>query len=231
MFTSKRTRTAALTAAFLLPLAAAACGTNESAAPEASGGASDMASAPASSAPASPSSSPSDMASSSPSADMSSDAPFGAACSEVPTEGEGSVDGMSDDPVATAASNNPLLTTLVAAVTEADLGDTLNSAEAITVFAPIDSAFEEVPADTMDAAMGDPSGLLTDVLTAHVVGERLSPDMLAGEHETLNPDQPVTVEGSGEDFTVNGEAMVVCGNVQTANATVYLIDTVLLPAS
>ena len=69
------------------------------------------------------------------------------------------------------------------------------------------------------------------VLTGHVVGEKLTPMTLAGEHETLNKEQGVTVEGSGEDFTVNGDAKVLCGNVQTANATVYIIDTVLLPAA
>jgi len=73
--------------------------------------------------------------------------------------------------------------------------------------------------------------MLTAILTEHVVGQKLGPDMLAGEFETLNPKQGVTVTGSGEDFTVNGDAKVVCGNVQTANATVYIIDTVLLPKS
>ena len=57
----------------------------------------------------------------------SSDEPFGAGCSAVPAEGEGSFTGMTDDPVATAASNNPALSTLVQAVTAANLGDTLNS--------------------------------------------------------------------------------------------------------
>ena len=61
---------------------------------------------------------------------------FGAACSAVPADGAGSFDGMAADPVATAASNNPVLSTLVTAVTEADLVDTLNGAEDITVFAP-----------------------------------------------------------------------------------------------
>jgi uncharacterized surface protein with fasciclin (FAS1) repeats len=84
---------------------------------------------------------------------------------------------------------------------------------------------------TLKKALGEPKGLLTDVLTAHVVAGRLSPDQLAGEHQSLNKSQPVTVTGSGESFTVNGEAMVVCGNVQTANATVYIIDKVLLPKS
>ena len=158
-----------------------------------------------------------------------SDAPFGAACAQVPTTGEGSVDGMADDPVATAASNNPLLSTLVSAVTAANLGDTLNSADNITVFAPANSAFEAIDKATLDAAMADPSGLLTTVLTYHVVPGRLSPADLAGEHETLEGES-VTVTGSGEEFKVN-DANVVCGNVQTANATVYVIDGVLLPPS
>ena len=156
------------------------------------------------------------------------DGPFGAACSAVPATGAGSFDGMAADPVATAASNNPVLSTLVTAVTAAGLGDTLNTAEDITVFAPTDDAFAALDAATLDAAMADPTGLLTTVLTYHVVPGRLAPDQLAGSHETLEGDT-LEIAGSGEAFTVNGDAMVVCGNVQTANATVYIIDGVLLP--
>jgi len=162
--------------------------------------------------------------------DASMTGTFGSACSAIPTDGEGSEAGMADDPVATAASNNPVLSTLVTAVTEAELGDTLNSSEDITVFAPANSAFEALDPATLKAAMDDPKGLLSTVLTYHVVGERLSPDQLAGEHETLQG-EVVTVAGSGEDFTVNGNSSVVCGNVQTENATVYIIDGVLLPPS
>ena len=160
--------------------------------------------------------------------DMTMTAPFGPGCAAVPTSGDGSFEGMATEPVATAASSNPLLTRLVAAVTEAGLGDTLNTTQDITVFAPTDDAFAAVPAETMDAAMADPQGLLTTVLTNHVVAERLSPDMVVGEHETL-AGTTITVEGSGEDLTV-GEAAIICGDVQTANATVYIIDQVLLPA-
>ncbi len=155
---------------------------------------------------------------------------FGDGCAEVPTDGAGSFDGMVKDPVATAASNNPLLSTLVTAVTAAELGDTLNSAEDITVFAPTNDAFESMDQDTLQSALDDPSGLLTTVLTYHVVQGRLAPEDLAGEHETLQGGT-LTVEGEGEEFTVNGDANVVCGNVQTANATVYIIDGVLLPPS
>ncbi len=156
------------------------------------------------------------------------DGPFGPGCAGVPTSGEGSVEGMADDPVATAASNNPLLKTLVAAVTEAGLVDTLNSAEALTVFAPTDDAFAAIPKKDLNALLADKEALTT-VLTHHVIGERLSPDQVAAELETLAGDT-LTVEGSGENFTI-GDATVVCGNVQTANATVYVVDQVLMPAS
>jgi len=155
---------------------------------------------------------------------------FGDACSAVPADGAGSFDGMAEAPVATAASNNPVLSTLVQAVTEANLVDTLNGTQDITVFAPTNDAFAAVPAKTLDAAMADPSGLLTTVLTYHVVPGQLTPDQLAGEHETLEGDT-LTIKGSGDSFTVNGSASVVCGNVPTANATVYIIDGVLLPPS
>lgn len=161
---------------------------------------------------------------------MTASGPFGAACSAVPASGAGSLEGMAQDPVATAASNNPELSTLVTAVKKAGLVDTLNSADAITVFAPINDAFSALPKPTLDKALGEPKGLLTTVLTYHVVQGQLAPDQLAGTHKTLQGGT-LEVSGSGEDFKVNGDSTVICGNVQTANATVYLIDQVLLPKS
>jgi uncharacterized surface protein with fasciclin (FAS1) repeats len=161
---------------------------------------------------------------------MTASGPFGAACSAVPASGAGSLEGMARDPVATAASNNPELTTLVTAVKKAGLVDTLNSANGITVFAPINDAFSALPKPTLDKALGEPKGLLTTVLTYHVVQGQLAPDQLAGTHKTLQGGT-LEVSGSGEDFKVNGDSSVICGNVQTANATVYLIDQVLLPKS
>ncbi len=163
------------------------------------------------------------------------DGPFGAACAGVPTEGEGSVEGMADDPVATAASNNPLLSTLVAAVTAANLGDTLNSAPELTVFAPSNDAFAAVdPAALESLLLPENVDALTSILTYHVIGERIAPEDLAGTFTTLNGAE-LTIDGSGEMFTTNvggtPEASVVCGNVQTANATVYIIDQVMMPAA
>ena len=102
----------------------------------------------------------------------------GPACGSLPTDGEGSLAGMADDPAATAASNNPELSTLVAAVTAADLVDTLNSAGPFTIFVPVNSAFEKIPAADLDAVLAD-TDLLTSILTYHVVPEQLSSTELA----------------------------------------------------
>jgi len=156
--------------------------------------------------------------------------PFGGGCASVPASGAGSFDGMSTAPVATAASHNPVLKTLVTAVGAAGLGDALNTQKAITVFAPANSAFAKVPAATLKGLLADKAAL-TRTLTYHVVPQRLSPEKLAGTHKTLEG-ASLTVSGSGDSFSVGaGKAKVVCGNVQTANATVYIIDSVLSPAA
>lgn len=145
-------------------------------------------------------------------------------------DGPGSVDGMAEDPVATAASNHPMLTQLTAAVSgqlnpNVNLVDTLNGGE-FTVFAPVDSAFGELDPATVETLKTD-SDLLTQILTYHVVPGELAPDQIDGTHTTVEGGD-VTVTGSGDDIMVD-DASVVCGGVQTANATVYLIDSVLMP--
>ena len=152
---------------------------------------------------------------------------FGPACDAVPTSGAGSFDGMVQDPVATAASNNPLLGTLVTAVGEAGLVDTLNDAEALTVFAPTDDAFGAIPEEDLNAVLAD-KDTLTSILTYHVVGGQLDPEAVVGKQETLQGGT-VNVKGDTDGMTVNG-ANILCGNIPTANATVYVIDTVLMPS-
>ena len=144
--------------------------------------------------------------------------------------GAGSVDGMAAAPVATAASGNPLLKTLVAAVSgklnpKVDLVSTLNGGE-FTVFAPVDSAFAKIPAATINTLKTD-DALLSKILTYHVVPGQLAPDAVVGNQTTVEK-QAVKVTGSGDNLMVNN-AKVICGGVKTANATVYLIDTVLMP--
>lgn len=157
----------------------------------------------------------------------------GAGCSayaeQVP-DGDGSVDGMAQDPVAVAASNNPMLTTLTAAVSgelnpDVDLVDTLNGDE-FTVIAPVDEAFEAVPEADL-TALAEDADMLTEVLTYHVIPGQLSPDEIVGEHETVQG-ETVTITGEGEEMMFD-DAGLVCGGVTTANATVYMVDGVLMP--
>jgi uncharacterized surface protein with fasciclin (FAS1) repeats len=159
--------------------------------------------------------------------------PVGPGCSgyaaQVPT-GPGSVTGMAQDPVAVAASNNPLLTTLTAAVSgqlnpDVNLVDTLNGGQ-FTVFAPTNSAFAKIDPATIEKLKTD-APLLTKILTYHVVPGQASPEQVVGTKKSVQGAN-VTVTGGGSDLKVNN-ASVVCGGVQTANATVYMIDSVLMP--
>ncbi|QJY46308.1 fasciclin domain-containing protein [Pseudonocardia broussonetiae] len=161
---------------------------------------------------------------------------FGPACNQVPTEGEGSAQGMIDDPVATAASNNPLLSTLVTAVGAVPgLADTLNAAPALTVFAPYNGAFEALPAGTVETLVANPDQL-APILQGHVSSTRYDAAGLvdAGSVDVLSGGT-VTIGGTAEAPTFDGgngtAATNLCGNVPTSNATVFVIDTILMPAS
>ncbi len=157
--------------------------------------------------------------------------PSGPACSSVPADGAGSFSGMAQDPAATAASNNPALSTLVTAVTEADLVDTLNGEGPFTIFAPANAAFEAIPADTLNAVLAD-QAQLTDILTYHVIaGEKMSSQDLidAGSAETVQGGE-LTFTEEGDSLMVNDSATGVCIDVPTANATVHIIDAVLMPS-
>ncbi|GAA3989114.1 cell surface glycolipoprotein Mpt83 [Allokutzneria multivorans] len=201
-----------------IALFTAACGSGDTA-----GGASSSPAAPP--APAT-SSSASTMAD--PARDL-----VGTGCADYAAknpQGKGSVTGMAADPVAVAASNNPLLTTLVSAVSgklnpKVNLVDTLNGGE-FTVFAPVDSAFAKIDAATIEKLKTD-DALLTKILTYHVVPTQIAPDKIAGDKTTVQKGA-VKVTGSGNSLKVN-DANVICGGVHTANATVYLIDSVLMP--
>jgi len=223
MQTIKRTTftVAGVAAAALLSLTACggSAGTSSSSAPAAAPATSSMAPSPSASATA---------ATMDPAANL-----VGPGCAgyakQVPT-GAGSVEGMALDPVAVAASNNPILTTLTSAVSgklnpKVDLVDTLNGGE-FTVFAPVDDAFAKIDAATIETLKTD-DALLSKILTYHVVPGQITPDKIAGTHATVQGGS-VTVAGSGDALTVDG-ANVICGGVQTKNATVYLIDSVLMP--
>jgi uncharacterized surface protein with fasciclin (FAS1) repeats len=223
MQTIKRTSFSVAGVAAVALLSLTACGgsagTSSSSAPAAAPSASSMAPSPSASASAK---------TMNPAANL-----VGPGCAgyaeQVPT-GAGSVEGMALDPVAVAASNNPVLTTLTAAVSgklnpKVDLVDTLNGGE-FTVFAPVDDAFAKIDPATIETLKTD-DALLSKILTYHVVPGQITPDKIAGTHATVQGGS-VTVTGSGDALMVDG-ANVICGGVKTKNATVYLIDSVLMP--
>jgi len=212
---------AGVAAAALLSLTA--CGGSATTAPSSS---------PAAAEPSASSMAPSPSASSPAAMDPAANlaGPGCAAYAEQVPSGAGSVSGMALDPVAVAASNNPLLKTLTAAVSgklnpKVDLVDTLNGSE-FTVFAPVDDAFAKIDAATNETLKKD-DALLSKILTYHVVPGQVTPDKIAGTHKTVQGGS-VTVTGTKDALKVDG-ANVICGGVQTANATVYLVDSVLMP--
>ncbi len=178
--------------------------------------------------PAGATASPEPPATAQPADAAETEAPFGTGCGDIPA-------GMADDPVATAMAGTPAVSALASALGAAHLVDPLNSQQDVTVLAPADAAFAAVPPEALQPLVAD-TPRLTALLTHHVIQGRLSPDRLAGTHTTLNNDR-LTIEVSPEAFSVAAEgtllgaapAVVVCGNLQTANATVYLIDQVLTP--
>lgn len=221
-------RRIALTAVLAsLTLVTAACGSGE-----------EETATPAEGSSSSSASEPSESMTSEPSESASGSAepatlvgPGCAGYAEANPDGAGSVEGMAQDPVAVAASNNPILTQLTASVSgelnpDVNLVDTLNGDE-FTVFAPVDDAFAALPPETVETLMTD-ADLLTSILTYHVVPGQLSPEDVVGEQTSVQGGT-VTVAGEGDNLTVN-DASVICGGVTTANATVYLIDEVLDPA-
>lgn len=162
--------------------------------------------------------------------------PIGPGCAIFPADGPGSPAALATTPVGTAAGTNPQLSTLTSAVLAANLVDVVNTRTDVTVLAPTNAAFDALGADALPTLLADVPRLTT-VLTHHVLPGRLAPEQLVGEHTTLNGDT-VTIAGPADaptlaaDQTVAGAAAatVVCGNVPTANATVYVIDQVLTPA-
>jgi transforming growth factor-beta-induced protein len=157
--------------------------------------------------------------------------PGGPFCASIPAQGEGSFAGMADDPVGTAASNNPYLTTLSSAVQAAGLIDTLNGEGPFTILAPSNEAFAAVPQSELDAILAD-NELLANTLTYHVVaGKSLSAAELVAAGTVVSVQGGELRFSADEDgaLVVNGgEAMATCWDIPTANATVHVIDRVLL---
>ena len=181
------------------------------------------------SAPSSSAAAPGAASAASPSESMTETAAtIGNDCGMIPATGMGSMHGMEMDPVVTAASHNPLITTLAAEITKAGLASTLNSARSITVFAPDNQAFKNLTAHDMAMMAGQAE--LGRILKYHVARGRITPEELAsGMTLSTLEGSPLHTAKMGSTYEVNNAA-ITCGNLHTANATVYIINAVLMPA-
>ncbi|MEV0035166.1 fasciclin domain-containing protein [Streptomyces sp. NPDC050804] len=232
--TRLRTTAMSTAAAITLPLSLGVMAPQAFAAPTPSTPTSTGTSAsPSTSTSPSPSTSPSTSPSASPSTSTSAGAavPFGPGCSSLLRKGiGGSFSRMAAQPVATALAENTHLSTFVALVKKAGLVDKLNATKDITVFAPTNDAFAKLSKAQLDG-IRDNEAQLRKVLNYHVTEKKVAPDQLPnGVFKTLEGGT-LTTSGSGDSFKVNGTTNIVCGDVRTKNANVYVIDTVLMPPS
>jgi len=210
-FRSKLARPAAAGALAGLALAAAACGsstTAPAATPTGSGG------------PLTPTANPTPAAS-------GTAARIGADCAMIPSAGQGSVSSMSTERAITAASSNPQLSVFIAAVRSAGLDQTLNAQHAYTLMIPANSAFAALSKSQIIHLKN--SGDLLRIVRYHALKDRVGPRQFAsGARPATLQGKPLTLSKSGSAYKVNG-ATVLCGNIKTANATVYIVNKVLLP--
>ncbi len=150
--------------------------------------------------------------------------------------GPGSVAELADQSVAEAMENHPMLRLFSSAISgdlneRVDLTQELDAGE-FTIFAPTDDAFgAKVPKQWM-RTLAEPKSAdaLTDLLLFHLVVGEQGPRELSGSLETRGG-QKLAVERDGDRIRIAEQANVVCGGLRTANATIYLIDSVLMPAS
>ncbi len=121
--------------------------------------------------------------------------------------------------------------TLVAAVTAADLAETLSSEGPFTVFAPTDDAFAALPDGLVDALLlPENKDALVAILTYHVLGAEVpSSDVAPGAVATVQGEE-ITIAADGDTLTVN-DATIVAVDVEADNGVIHVIDSVLVPPS
>jgi uncharacterized surface protein with fasciclin (FAS1) repeats len=135
-----------------------------------------------------------------------------------------------DPTIVDIAAGNPDFSTLVTAVTAADLAGTLSGPGPFTVFAPTNEAFAKIPKDQLDAILAD-QDLLTSILTYHVVpGEVLAGDLKKSQKVDTVEGSKVTIKKKKSGATIN-KANIVQTDVVGSNGVIHVIDTVLLPPS
>jgi uncharacterized surface protein with fasciclin (FAS1) repeats len=130
------------------------------------------------------------------------------------------------------AQDTPNLSTLVTAVSTAELVETLQGTGPFTVFAPTDAAFKELGDNQVQSLLKpDNRDQLQGILTYHVVpGKLAAADLRDGQELETVAGEKLTVQIDGDEVTV-GDATVVEPNVEASNGVVHVIDSVLTPAA
>lgn len=151
----------------------------------------------------------------------------GADCAMIPAKGKGSVGSLTKEQAVTAASSNPQLSVFIAAIKTAGLDNALNSRHSYTLIVPANSAFASLSKTQITNLRK--SGFLFKIVQYHALKSMISPQQFAAGARPLTLEgKPLTLSKSGSAYKVNG-ATVLCGNIKTRNATVYIVNKVLLP--
>lgn len=175
-----------------------------------------------------PAPAPSDSARSTASAGAAVGQPFGPGCPNLPDSGPGSLIDLGDRSWLEALAEVPALSQLSVTSALSGLTDSLKGVGDVTVFAPDDTAFRRLGAAEGRRLLTQPAAGV-EVLSYHIVPGRLTPETLVGTHRTLTG-QSLQVTGTDPSYTVNGRAAITCGNLQTKDATIYIVDRVLQPS-
>ena len=160
-------------------------------------------------------------------------------CSDTEDPLSTNLPGMNDDvaggdsgteSIAAIASANENFSTLVTALSEAKLVETLSGEGSFTVFAPTNDAFAALPEGTLESLLADPEGALKDILLYHVVGSKVDAAAVVEltEAETLNGAK-VTIEVVDGKVILNGSAEVTSTDIMANNGIIHVIDAVILP--
>ena len=134
-----------------------------------------------------------------------------------------------DKDIVELAQATSSLSTLVTAIETAGLTSTLKGTGPFTVFAPTNTAFDNLPEGALDILLANPT-VLAEVLQYHVVaGKVMSSDLTSGSVPTLLSGESIEVVVSGSSVTLNGSASVTSADNEATNGVVHIIDEVLLP--
>lgn len=150
--------------------------------------------------------------------------------------GPGSLAVLADQSAATALEDHPALELFAAAVSgglneKVDLTRELDAGQ-FTILAPTDEAFRAKVPQPWARTLSEPKSAdaLTDLVEFHLIVGQREPSELSGSLETRGGEK-LSIERDGDRIRIADQANVVCGGLRTANATVYLIDSVLMPST